>query len=111
MRNAVAFIARQRPNNGTNSHAALAAAFRDPAVDTIFFLTDGYPTTGVLIDPALILSAVRSWNRYRNVRLHTIALTRGAPPPAYAGREDPKSAARFMRRLAEQNDGRFREIR
>lgn len=111
VRTALAYIARQKPDNGTNSYAALAAAFRDPDVDTIFFLTDGHPTTGELIDPDLILAAVRSWNRYRHVRLHTIALMRGAPPPAFAGKEDPRTASAFMQRLAEENDGRFREIR
>ncbi|MDJ0974567.1 MAG: HEAT repeat domain-containing protein [Planctomycetota bacterium] len=111
LRTASMYIGRQRPDNGTNSYAALAAAFRDQDVDTIFFLTDGHPTTGELIDPDLILAAVRSWNRHRHVRLHTIALMRGEPPPAFAGKEDPRTASAFMKRLAEENDGRFREIR
>lgn len=111
IRSATAYVKRQKPDNGTNSFAALQAAFQDDTVDTVFFLTDGHPTTGSLIDPDLILASVRQWNRYRHVRLHTIALMRGEPPPAYAGREDPKSASAFMKRLAEQNAGRFREIR
>ena len=69
---------------------------------------------GISFDASAILAngaAVRSWNRHRHVRLHTIALMRGAPPPAFAGKEDPHTASSFMKRLAEQNDGRFREIR
>ena len=108
---AVTFIRGRRPLNGTNSHDALRAAFADPKVDTIFFLTDGHPTVGGLVDPDLILAAIRNWNRYRDVRIHTIALMRGAPPSAFAGREDPKRATRFMEQLAEENEGKYREIR
>jgi HEAT repeat protein len=108
---AITFIRNQRPDNGTNSHDALRAAFADQKVDTIFFLTDGHPTVGGLVDPDLILAAIRNWNRYRDVRIHTIALMRGAPPTAYAGREDPKRATRFMEELAQQNAGKYREVR
>jgi hypothetical protein len=45
------------------------------------------------------------------VRIHAIALLRGIPPPTMASLEDPVAAASFMRRLAEENGGQFKEIR
>jgi len=57
------------------------------------------------VDPDLILLVVRQWNRFRRVRVHGVALVRGEPPAAFAGRENQARAADFMERLAAQNDG------
>ena len=43
-------------------------------VDTIFFLSDGRPTVGDLIDPADILAEVRAANDLRKVVIHTLAI-------------------------------------
>jgi HEAT repeat protein len=110
VRRAVDFVRALRPDNGTNTHAALARAFQDPEVDTVFFLSDGHPSVGVVTDPDLILLAVREWNRLRRVKVHAIALLRGEPPAAFAGREDPERAERFMRSLAAENDGIFKRV-
>ncbi len=111
VRRATAFIQRQQPVAGTAAHAALEAAFADPEADTIFFLSDGHPSGGTVLDPELILADVATWNRYRRARVHAIALLIGEPPAAWAGVEDGVRAAEFMRRLAEENDGMFKEIR
>lgn len=111
VRQATDFVRAQKPLNGTNSHAALAKAFLDDDVDTIFFLTDGHPSVGAVTDPELILLAVREWNRLRRIRVHAVTLLRGEPPPAYAGRENPSRALKFMRDLAQQNDGLFKHVR
>ncbi len=111
LKRANTYISRQRPLNGTNTYDALRVAFDDDEVDTIYFLSDGHPSVGPLVDTELILAAVRGWNRYRRVRIHTIALMRGEPPRAYAGRENPQQARDFMKALAEQNDGVFVNIR
>ncbi len=108
---AMRFIRNQRPVNGTNTYDALAAAFRDPDADTVFFLTDGHPSVGAVTDPDLILLQVRDWNRYRRVRIHAIALMRGDPPRAFAGTENRDRALEFMKRLAEQNDGLFKVVK
>ncbi len=105
------YISRQRPLNGTNTYDALRLAFEDEDVDTIYFLSDGHPSVGPIVDTELILAAVRSWNRYRRVRVHCIALMRGEPPRAYAGRENPEQATHFMQELSKQNDGVFVNIR
>ena len=108
---AIRFVRKQRPDNGTNTHEALQVAFRDPDADTVFLLSDGHPSVGVVVDPALIRVAVKDWNRFRRMRVHCIALMSGEPPPAFAGREDPLRAATFLRALAEDNHGWFRDVR
>jgi hypothetical protein len=72
--------------DGTDIHGALQAAFAlaepagraaagaSPAIDTIFFLTDGEPTAGRVQAPELILREVASWNRVRRIRIHAIGV-------------------------------------
>ena len=59
---------------GTNIHGGLRAAFDDPTVDTIFFLSDGEPSVGDVIDPAAIREEVQAWNKERGVVIHTISI-------------------------------------
>ena len=68
----------------------------DVAVDTIFFLSDGRPTAGELVDPDDILTEIRSANELRKVVIHTIAIG-----------EFQKD---FMRTLAGQNGGVFVDL-
>ncbi|MAF67051.1 MAG: hypothetical protein CMJ84_15515 [Planctomycetes bacterium] len=93
----------------TNSHGALMDALEVASqrkharsgkylvgLDTIFFLSDGRPTHGVLVDTDDILIAVRKANELRKVVIHTIAIG------------EFKKA--FMRKLAEQNGGTFVDL-
>lgn len=111
VRRAVRFVERLEPIGGTNSFEALRAAFADDSVDSIFFLSDGYPSVGVVVDPDEILAQVREMNRWRRVRIHAIALVKGEPPPQFAELENVAAAQSFMRRLAEENEGKYVEIR
>lgn len=79
-----------QPRGSTNIHDALEEAFQDPAVDTIYLLSDGAPSAGKITDPDEIARAVATWNRTRRIRIHTISL-------------GTKSA--FMERLAEESGG------
>lgn len=75
---AVKWVLRQEAERGagTNTHGVLAKAFEENLeFDTIFFLSDGLPEDGDAITTEAILAAVRGWNRYRRVKIHTIALT------------------------------------
>jgi hypothetical protein len=58
----------------TNVHDALWLAFADAEVDTIFLLTDGYPSAGPVVDAKALLAAVARWNLGRCLRVHTVAL-------------------------------------
>ncbi|MDP6540211.1 MAG: HEAT repeat domain-containing protein [Planctomycetota bacterium] len=65
-------------------------------LDTIFFLSDGRPTHGDLVDTDDILIAVKKANELRKVVIHTIAIG------------EFKKA--FMRKLAEQSGGTFVDL-
>ncbi|MBL8840155.1 MAG: VWA domain-containing protein [Planctomycetes bacterium] len=101
---ALAAVRGRGTGQGTNLFGALEAAFAvgesakrrgsgGPAVDTIFFLTDGQPTAGRIVAPERILAAVADWNRTRRVRLHAIGI----------GSHDRA----FLAALAEQNSGTY----
>jgi von Willebrand factor type A domain/HEAT repeats len=90
---------------GTNIYDALREAFRlagiggvDKAyqsnVDTIFFLTDGEPTQGEVLDTKEILRRVREWNKLSRIVVHAVGVGK-----------DHDSA--FLRRLAEENGGTY----
>lgn len=93
------------PDGGTNIYAALKAAFDvagmgatdkfyRPAIDTIFFLTDGTPSPDTEItDPERLLAYVRERNKLGKIAVHVVCL----------GEAD----ANFLRKLASQNNGEF----
>ena len=69
--------------------------YYESAVDTIFLLTDGTPTTndGQPDSTARIFSATRAWNPQGHVVIHTIAIGRDLN-------------ASFLRQIADENGGR-----
>ncbi len=106
VRRAQDWVASLGASNSTNIHDALQEAFRlagrgahdryyESAVDTIFLLTDGTPTTndGQLDSTDRILAAARVWNPQRHVVIHTIGI----------GRE---LNASFLHQIAEEHGGR-----
>ena len=91
----------------TNTYGALMEALNaaggglkdkeyEVAVDTIFFLSDGRPSTGEFVDTEDILREVLKANELRKVVIHTIAIG-----------EFQKS---FMQRLAEKSGGVFVDL-
>ena len=91
----------------TNTYAALMEALGvDPdgkkpksyavPVDTIFFLSDGRPSTGKFVDPEDIRREVHEANELRKVVIHTLAIG-----------EFQKG---FMRQLAAENGGVFVDL-
>jgi len=104
-----------RPAGGSNSYAALMSGLRDTLrPDTIVFLSDGIPRHcswrgHTYSEPEQILHEVRRANRTAMVRIHTVALLGGIPRGDE--RLDQESAIGFLRRLAADNEGTFREVR
>ena len=107
---------------GTYTYGALRLAFglanpnvspSAPPVDTIFLLSDGAPTEATFedgaeakpMDPDKILTAVRQWNPFRAIKIHTIAIDPRIDSPSVGQR-----FIRFMRDLAGQNDGTYTAI-
>jgi len=101
---AVDFVKKMEPKGSTNTHDALELAFTDKSVDTIYFLSDGAPTSGKLIHPDEILFAVRRWNQGRKVIIHTIGLLVGK----YQQNENHEPLKKFLQRLASDNGGECR---
>jgi uncharacterized protein YegL len=102
---AAKFVEEFEAVGGTNIHDALKKAFdivgtgaRDKkyelGADTIFFLSDGQPTVGTVIDPKQILKEVKRWNELSRVKIHTVGV--GAD-----------HAEAFMRDLAESSGGTY----
>lgn len=102
------FAGELEPTGGTNIHDALEAAFRaagagagmsttgptNLVADTIFFMTDGTPTAGKLLDPDRILETVAEWNRTARLTIHTVAV-------------GDECDAKFLEKLARENGGQF----
>ncbi|MEM9379073.1 MAG: HEAT repeat domain-containing protein [Planctomycetota bacterium] len=72
--NASLFVSRLRADGGTNVCDALAAAFDDDRVDTIYLLTDGDPSVGEIVDVPTLREEIARWNSVRGVRIHCIAV-------------------------------------
>lgn len=108
-RGALNFVKKLKFFGMTNTFEAFKTAFNDPNVDTIYFLTDGSPTTGGILVPSQILGHIRSWNRGRNVKIHTIAFLTG-DGTKQGIIEDKDGAKIFMKNIAEQNGGFYRAL-
>jgi hypothetical protein len=102
-----------QPEGQTNSYGSLSTALGDKDVDTIYYLTDGAPTTGTPVVPDQICAQIKQLNQKRNVRIHCVALVIGVysiPGQPAAAVEDKKVMIDFLRKLAKENDGTFKLI-
>jgi uncharacterized protein with von Willebrand factor type A (vWA) domain len=111
----VEWILKQPVVGSTNIYDAFETTFKmmgvgasadkayAPVYDTIFFMTDGVPTSGKVKDKDKILSEVRRWNEGRKIRIHVVGMggkdKSGRPSTADDIDKD------FLTKLAEQNDG------
>jgi hypothetical protein len=101
------------PEGDTYAYDALERTFtNNPRFDTIFFLSDGWPSHGEYISTEGIIAAVKSFNRDRDAVLHSIALTlenvdRGHPQSSTARLREMK---KFLQRLAAATGGECKSI-
>lgn len=93
---ALGYVRRQNAEGYTAVYDALARAFEDERIDTIYLLTDGAPYRGSIDDPGEIRAAVRRWNSARHVRVHTVSI----------GTESG-----LLRDLARDTGGEYRSVR
>ena len=103
---ALEWVDSVRTGASTNIYDPLELAFqygRDPEVikecgklapDTIFFVSDGAPTSGKFTDIEVIREHVQGWNRTGRITLNTIGV----------GKDQDIA---FLRALAEDNGGRY----
>ncbi|MEO1524372.1 MAG: VWA domain-containing protein [Planctomycetota bacterium] len=96
---AAQFISQLTAGSSTNTYGALRLSMEfDDQLEAVFFLSDGKPTTGRILDPAVILADVLRRNETRHIMINTIAITR-----------DP-ILQNFLRNLAEPSEGEFRAV-
>ena len=101
---AKAWVLALQPEAETNTYDALELAFADKTVDTIYLLTDGFPTNGKIFKMDDIRGEVRKWNDGRRVRINTICYVVG-DGKKFAVVENKDMSKRFMQKLAEENGG------
>ncbi len=90
------FINSAQPIGATNIYDPLEEALKDKYVDTIYLLSDGYPTAGKVQDPKEILRSIREMNHLRSIQINTISIGHDSD---------------FLKKLAEQNSGRYRYVK
>ncbi len=102
------FIENAKAEGGTNIFDALNFALQIKSMglmtrfgenlnlDTVFLLSDGVPTTGLVIDSKEIQRIIMNGNRHARIRINTIYFGAGH--------------SRFMRDLAEHNFGKYIRI-
>ncbi|TAL36128.1 MAG: VWA domain-containing protein [Spirochaetes bacterium] len=88
-----AFVMNLSTQGGTSAMAGIARAFMVPGVDTIFFLSDGYPSDA---GGDQIVEAVKAMNQGRGIQVNTIGLG------------DDKDE-KFLKKLAKENGGKYIE--
>ena len=99
---AARWIESLRAEELTASYDALEATFGFKNLEAIYFVSDGAPTTGKIVDKEKIVEAVREGNRIRRVTLYTI----GIEPD-----EDPENSFEgFLKALAQENYGLYRPV-
>ena len=101
------------PRGATNTYGALMDGLKlNPLVDTVYFLSDGIPSTGKKEVPEEILLHLEYANRFRKVIFHTIAIAMGKPSIEKAEKyEDPDEMYLFMKSIADAHQGTCLDIR
>jgi hypothetical protein len=84
------FVQALTIQGATNVHDGVKLAFQDEEVDTVFLLTDGYPSAGEIVAPGRLAAAIANWNVGRGIRIHTVAIG---------------GASNFLERLAKESGG------
>ncbi len=118
-KDAMDWVEKQPVAGSTNIYDALETAFKlmgvgagkdksyEPVYDTIFFMTDGTPTSGKVTDTALILGDVRRWNDGRKIRVHVIGMGGKEKGGQHGGGGGGKGDLdrKFLETLAAENQG------
>ncbi|PIE23571.1 MAG: hypothetical protein CSA62_06950 [Planctomycetota bacterium] len=104
------YVYETAPGGSTNIYGALELAlamgergvydkYYRAAYDSIFLLSDGAPSSGKIVEPDAIRAEVAKINKLRRIRIHTIVFG------------DESNNLSFMRKLAEENNGRFLHVK
>jgi hypothetical protein len=95
---AIQFVRRLGYGVKTNTYGALRRSLVfDDELESVFLLTDGKPTAGHIVSTGGIVADILRRNRFRHLNFNTIGI----------GVQGPTES--FLRTLAEQSGGEFRE--
>ncbi|MFC1587936.1 VWA domain-containing protein [Planctomycetota bacterium] len=109
-RDAGTWIFNKKLEPGTNTFGALTAAVNSSA-DTVFFLSDGDPQCGTITNMTTIEGIITRRNRIKRISINTIGFFFGTLPPEVELISAKKAQTmKFMRTLAENNNGSFLEV-
>lgn len=99
-RAARSFAERLTPDKKTACYDALYLGLKaDPNLEAMYFLSDGEPTTGRIVEMPAIVNAITAQNATQRTSIYTLGIdARGAHEE-------------FLRELARRNDGQFVMIR
>lgn len=97
---AAAFVTALVALGNTCTYDALEAAF-DFDVESIYFLTDGEPSSGKIVVPAQIVVALTAMNRSRRVTINSIGVGVGPIGSVFEV---------FLASLSSQNFGEYRRV-
>lgn len=118
------YLGKIFPTGGTMLYDGLDAALEidldkpkgkpyENEVDEVFLLSDGAPNLGTLTDTRQILEVVRTWTRGAQIRIHGVYIGDEVvdedfrPPNMPLPPAEQMRAEDFMRKLAEENHGKF----
>jgi hypothetical protein len=114
------WIDKLEPYGGTNPFDAVERALAYTAggmsgeklqksgVDTICLVTDGLPTAGQVSSPKEIVDRIRTLNKTRKVKIHTIgvfSVSKGAA--AEKELKEREEGLKFLKQIAEESGGKF----
>lgn len=113
VKHAVGWIEERTYVNCTNTIDGLTDALEhDPPLDAAWWLSDGsLPVGGNYREHEEVLALVREANRLRKVEFHTVSLLWGKGMECFWKNEDQEDLAEFLRLLAEQSGGTFKNLR
>ena len=80
---------------GTNLHAGLMMALRDPNVEMVVLLTDGRPTVGPVTSTRAVLDSLRVELEMRTVVVHTVSVI---------------GYSKLLERIAAETGGEYRQL-
>lgn len=107
-------VTNMKADGGTNLWAGLQEALKikswvygqryETNLDELFIISDGAPTVGEVTDAAEILRIVTETNKFAKMRINTVFIT---SPNERNPRDQTLAPDELMKRLAEQNGGKF----
>jgi len=119
-KSAVDFVGGFKAEGGTFTFTALRMAFQIKGVDNIILLSDGAPNDydgPTQMTPDQIVAEIKNINKFRRVRIDTFGFDPAGAGAAPAGRGSVPGGAgmanplvEFLKKLAEQNSGKFTPI-